>query len=231
MCEDTFSYNVFSSVWAVLFLLIKPSIRALNRLGANKHPLSDCYQGDRSSNQYMTPPSRRAPIVSINDSSVNLKLSDANKPRVLCGQLPHWKTRSYRCEQHARAADLEDKQGPPMWFSSVGESVRHLQSIRIYPVGESGEGFHRRESVRPKQEDENVHGSTPFSHPWNVKCTPTVTNSLAAIIWKHDTLPFLFPGMWAQVNPSIPPFISHQDALVSRSFALPLHRWWRNVFA
>lgn len=161
----------------MLFLLIKPSIRTLDRLGANEHPFSDRYQGHRSSYQYVTPPSRRAPIVSINDSSVNLKLSDANKPRVLGGQLPHRKTRSYGCEQQARAVDLEDKRGPSMPFSSVGESTRHRQSIPIYPVAESGDGFHRRESVRPKQEDKNVHGSTPLSHPWTVKCTPTVTNS------------------------------------------------------
>lgn len=183
--------------------------------------LSDCYQQDRSTYQYLTQWSHHAPIVSINDSSVNLKLFDANNPRVPCGQWQHQKTRSYWCEEHDLMVDLEDERCNWCGFHLPGSEPPHLQSITIYLTDKAWKCFHGKETVQNKRTKKGPW-STPLSHLSTVKCTLTVANSVTTIMWKHDTLSFLFLWMWVQVNPSIPPFISHQGALVSCSLVLPV---------
>lgn len=101
--------------------------------------------------------------MSINDSSVNLKLSDVNKSWVHCGQLLPGKTRSYRCQQHALTLDLEDERGIDGSFT-CRESARHLQSIIIYLID--------KVSVQ-KERTKNIHVSTPLSQLWTGECTQT----------------------------------------------------------
>lgn len=158
--------------------------------------------------------------MSINDSSVNLKLSGASPECTADSYSLEKRTHTGVCQQHPLTLDLEDERGPLMGVSPVSDSVRRLQSIIIISLIKRL--CKRRGLIIPKTST----CPRPF-HSSELESAPR----LVLTVCKHETLPFLFLWMWVQVNPSNLPFISHQDGLVFHSLVLLLHRWGRNVSA
>lgn len=69
--------------------------------------------------------------MSINDSSVNLKLSGASPECTADSYSLEKRAHTGVCQQHPLTLDLEDERGPLMGVSPVRDSVRRLQSIII----------------------------------------------------------------------------------------------------